>query len=271
MRPDDAHSPPRTATHDHGRLALVRPVSAAFARCELTHLARTPMDVDRARRQHAAYEELLAELGCTLVRLAEEPDLPDSVFVEDTAVVVDELAVLTRPGAESRRGEIASVETALARHRPLVRITAPATLDGGDVLRVGRRLYVGESARSSGEGIAQLRAYLLPHGYTVEGVVMRDCLHLKTAVTEVADGVLLVNPAWLAPGALAHFERVDVDPDEPFAGNALRLGDVVVMPAAFPRTAARLRARGIAVRTVEVDELAKAEGGVTCCSVILAA
>jgi dimethylargininase len=130
---------------------------------------------------------------------------------------------------------------------------------------------VGESARTSGEGIAQLRAALAPHGYGVEGVAMRDCLHLKTAVTEVAPGVLLVNSRWLAPGALVEYERIEVDPAEPFAGNALRVDDVVVMPAAFPRTVERVRARGIAVRTVEVDELAKAEGGVTCCSVLLRA
>jgi len=264
------------------RIALTRPVSAAFARCELTHLAREPIDVERARRQHEEYEALLAELGCSLLRIAEEPELPDSVFVEDAAIVFDELAVITRPGAESRRGETRSVADALAAHRPLARIEAPGTLDGGDVLRVGKHVFVGESSRSNAEGIAQLRAALASHGYAVTGVALRDCLHLKTAVTElktamteISDGVLLVNPTWIEPAAFATafaaYDLIEVDPAEPFAANALRIGDTVVMPAAFPRTAARVRARGIDVRTVEVDEMAKAEGGVTCCSVVFTA
>src|SRR6185503_1062775 len=118
-------------------VAITRPVSPAFAACELTHLPREPIDVGLAARQHAAYEALLEELGWAVERLPVEPTLPDSVFVEDAAVVVDELAVVTRPGAESRRDETRSVGEALARHRPLARIEAPARLDGGDVLRLG--------------------------------------------------------------------------------------------------------------------------------------
>lgn len=253
-----------------GLVAMVRPVSAAFARCELTHLVREPIDVGRARRQHAAYAALLAELGCTLLSLPEEPELPDAAFVEDAAVVVDELAVITRPGAASRRAETATVEAALAAHRPLARIEAPGTLDGGDVLRVGRQLHVGASSRSNAEGIAQLRSHLEPFGYSVRATGMRDCLHLKTAATEVAPGVLLVNPAWLAPGELREYSWIEADPAEPFAGNALRVGSVLVV-AAFPRTAARLRAHGLDVRTVEMDEIGKAEAGPTCCSVLLRA
>jgi dimethylargininase len=255
-------------------VALTRPVSSAFAACELTHLAREPIDVGLARRQHAAYETLLVELGCAVERLPEESELPDSVFVEDAAVVVDELAVITRPGAESRRGETASVATALARHRPLARIAAPATLDGGDVLRLGRRVFVGLSARSNGEGVAQLAALLEPRGYEVKGVPLDGCLHLKSAVTEVADGTLVINPAWIDRAAFAGYEQIEVDPSEPFAANVLRIPggegeDVVVMPAAFPRTAERLVARGVRGRTLEVSEIAKAEGGVTCCSILL--
>ncbi len=257
-------------------VALTRPVSPAFAACELTHLAREPIDVALARRQHAAYEALLEELGCTVERLPAEPGLPDSVFVEDAAVVVDELAVVTRPGAESRRGETTSVAAALARHRPLARIEAPATLDGGDVLRVGRRLFVGLSARSNSDGVEQLAAALAPFGYAVVGVPLHDCLHLKTAVTEVAAGTVVVNPEWIDRATFAAYERVEVDAREPFAANVLRIaahdggGDTVVMPAAFPRTAERLAARGLRVRTLDVSEIAKAEGGVTCCSILLA-
>jgi dimethylargininase len=255
-------------------VALTRPVSPAFARCELTHLTREPIDVEKAGRQHAAYEAVLAALGCRIVRLPVAPELPDSVFVEDAAVVVDEVAVITRPGAASRRGETESVAEALAAYRPLVAIEPPAVLDGGDVLHVGRRLYVGLSARSDEAGVAQLAAHLARRGYEVEGVALRGCLHLKTAVTAVADELLLVNPAWVDGSLFAGCELVAVDPREPFAANALRVRggatDAVVLAAAFPRTAERLAARGLDVRLVEVDEIAKAEGGVTCCSVLFA-
>jgi len=266
----------RMAEERHRLVALTREVSPAFAACELTHLTREPIDVGLARRQHAAYEALLVELGCDVERLPEEREQPDSVFVEDAAVVVDELAVITRPGAESRRGETATVAAALARHRQLARIEAPATLDGGDVLRLGKRLFVGLSARSSREGVTQLGALLAPFGYAVEGVPLDGCLHLKTAVTEVAEGTLVINPTWIDRAAFAAYEQIEVDPSEPFAANALRVAggdgeDTAVVPAAFPRTAERLAQRGLRVRTLDVSEIAKAEGGVTCCSILLRA
>ncbi len=250
-------------------VALVRPVSASLARCELTHLARSPLDVGRAREQHARYVEALAELGCPVEWLAEAPEHPDAVFVEDAAVVVDELAVVARPGAISRRGETADVATALARHRPLARIEPPGTLDGGDVLRVGRRVFVGRSERTDAAGRAQLRALLEPHGYAVEEVAVTGCLHLKSAVTEVAEGTVLANPGWIDLARLGDLDVIAVDPAEPFAANALRVGTTVVLPAAFPRTRRRLEARGLDVRPVPADELAKAEGGVTCCSILI--
>lgn len=250
-------------------IAVTRAVSSSLARCELTHLDRTPVDVDRARRQHAAYERALEACGCTIHRLPEAPELPDAVFVEDTAVVVEELAVLTRPGAASRRPEVEPVAAALARWRPLARLAAPATLDGGDVLRVGRRLWVGLSSRSDAAGVGQLAAALAPHGYEVRGVAMNGCLHLKTAVTALDDRRLLVNPQWVDPAAFPGLETIAVDPAEPFAANALRVGDRVIYPSAFPRTAARLAALGHDLVTVDVSELAKAEGAVTCCSILV--
>lgn len=251
-------------------IAITRKVSASLARCELTHLERSPIDVTRAAAQHEAYERTLAALGCAVVSLPEEPELPDAVFVEDTAVVVDEVAVITRPGAASRRAETASVAAVLARYRPVVTITAPGTLDGGDVLRLGRRLFVGVSGRTDGAGIGQLRAALAPYGYTVEAVPVHGCLHLKSAVTQVAPDAVLVNPAWVDPRTFAGFAPIPIDPGEPFAANALLLGDAVVYPEAFPATAAALARAGVALATVDVSELAKAEGAVTCCSLILA-
>jgi dimethylargininase len=250
-------------------LALTRGVSEAFELCELTHLAREPIDLGRARAEHAGYCALLAELGCAVEEVASDPELPDCVFVEDTAVVVDEVAVMTRPGAASRRGELPVVEAALARHRPLGRVEAPGTLDGGDVLVAGRRVFVGLSARTNAAGIDQLRAHLAPYGYAVEGVPVRGCLHLKSAVTRAGAELLLLHRDWIDCGPLTGFELVDVDPAEPFAANALLVGDVVVLPDAFPRTRRRLEARGLTVAPVAVSEIAKAEGGVTCCSILL--
>ncbi len=251
-------------------LALTRAVSEAIARCELTHLAREPIDLARARAQHEAYEDALRRAGCFVTRLPEEPELPDAVFVEDLAVVLDELAVVTRPGAASRRPEAVTVAAALARLRPLVTLREPATLDGGDVLRAGRTLFVGRSSRSNTEGLAQLEAAVAPFGYRVEPVAVEGCLHLKSAATPVAPGVLLVQPAWVDPAAFGPgFEVIEVDPGEPFAANALRVRDTVIHAAAFPRTRARLESHRIRVVPVDVSELAKAEGAVTCCSLVL--
>ncbi|MBN1885842.1 MAG: dimethylargininase [Candidatus Krumholzibacteriota bacterium] len=250
-------------------IALTRPVSDSIARCELTHLAREPIDLGRARRQHAAYERLLEALGCRLVRLPAEPEMPDAVFVEDAAVVVDEVAVISRPGAEARRRETASVAAALGRLRHVERIEAPATLDGGDVLRAGRRIWVGRSGRTNEAGIERLAALLAPHGYTVTGVPVTGCLHLKSAVTALGGRRLLVNRAWAPAEAFDGFELVDVDPGEPFAANALSVGGPVVYSSAFPKTRRRLERAGIDVQTVELDELAKAEGAVTCCSILV--
>lgn len=249
-------------------LAITRDLSAAFERCQLTHLPRQPIDLPRARAQHEAYERCLASLGCRVERLPAGPDLPDSVFVEDCAIVLDEVAVLARPGAASRRLEVPAVEEALRPHRPSSRIAAPATLDGGDVLRVGRTLFVGLSTRTTPLALEQLGALVRPFGYEVAAGEVRGCLHLKSAATEVAPGVLLVNPAWTGDWVRA-FECIEVDPAEPFAANALRIGDSLVYPAAFPRTRARLEAHGLDVHEIDLSELAKAEGAVTCCSLIL--
>jgi len=251
-------------------IAVTRDVSAALERCELTHLPRTRIDLTRARAQHDAYERCLAEAGCRVERLAADDTMPDSVFVEDIASVFDELAVIARPGAESRRAETPAIAAALGRHRRLRCIESPGTVDGGDVLVAGRRVFVGQSGRTNAAGIDQMRQILGPFGYTVQGVGVTGCLHLKSAVTTVADGLLLMNRAWTTADEFRDFTIVDVDAAEPFAANALRLGDLIVFPAAFPRTRERLEAHGLRIRVVEADELAKAEGGVTCCSLIVA-
>ena len=248
--------------------AITREVSPALARCELSHIPRTPIDAERAGRQHHDYLRALETLGCRLVILPAEPALPDSVFVEDVAIVLDEVAIMTRPGALSRRAEVASVATALGSHRSLLTIEAPGTLDGGDVLRTGRTLYVGQSARSNADGIGQLRELLAGFGYAVHGVPTLGCLHLKSAVTQVADDTLLLQPKWVDRELFSDFRVVEVDPAEPHAANVLRVGNALVMPAGFPRTQQRLVDAGFEVIAVDVSELQKAEGAVTCCSLV---
>jgi dimethylargininase len=254
-----------------GLVALTREVSPTLAACELTHLARAPIDVARARAQHQAYEDCLRSLGCDVRRLPAAPDMPDAVFVEDTAVVLPEVAVITHPGALSRRGETASAEAALRAFRPLVRVAPPATLDGGDVLVAGRRVYVGLSTRTNAAGVEQLRSALGPYGYDVRELPVSGVLHLKSAATAVAPGTVLLNPQWIDAGAFAGLERIEVDAREPLAANGLEVAGTVVYADAFPRTRERLEQRGLRVRTVAMDELAKAEGAVTCCSLVFAA
>jgi len=255
--------------YDFGmRVALTREISPALASCELTHLPRVPIDVERARAQHREYEQALVEAGCRVERLPSGADMPDSVFVEDIAIVFDELAIVTRPGAEPRRVEVPAVADALGKHRRLCCIASPGTIDGGDVLVAGRRVWVGLSSRTNAAAIAQMRQALSPFGYSVDAVKVGGCLHLKSAVTAVDDDVLLVNPAWVSKDLFKGYRFIDVDPTEAMAANALRVGGVVIYPKAFPRTAGRLERSGLAIRLVEASEVAKAEGAVTCCSVI---
>jgi dimethylargininase len=250
------------------RIAITREVSPGIARCELTHLEREPIDVDLAHAQHAEYQRALAALGCHVICLAAEPELPDSVFVEDVAIVLPELAILTHPGAESRRPEVEKIRTVLAPHRRIERIAPPATLDGGDVLVIGRHIYVGSSSRSDGRAVDRLRTLLAPWEYVVTPIPIHGCLHLKSAVTLIDDDCLLYNAGWVVASTLPAMRLLEIDPAEPFAANALRIGKSVIHPAGFGRTRRRMESAGIEVIAVDVSELAKAEGGVTCCSLI---
>jgi dimethylargininase len=250
-------------------IAYTRAISPALADCELTHLAREPLDIDGAQSEHRAYEATLERLGATVRRLPSTPHLPDGVFVEDAAVVLDEVAIVTRPGAPSRRPETESVAAALGAHRPLLHVNAPGTLDGGDVLVAGRRIYVGLSTRTNREAIAQLAGALAPYDYEIVPVEFVGCLHLKSAVTRLADGLLLLNPDWVSPGVFAGHRALAVDRAEPHAANALPLGGAVVHPLQHSRTRARIEAEGLVVATVPQVELAKAESGVTCSSLLV--
>jgi dimethylargininase len=253
-------------------LALTRAVPQSISRCELTHLARAPIDYARAASEHNAYEEALVSLGCRLHRLPDTPDLPDSVFVEDTAVVLDHVAIITRPGAESRRSETATVAAALQAFRPLRYIVAPGTLDGGDVLRVGSTLFVGTTPRTNIEGATQLAAAAARDGMTVRQADVSGCLHLKSAVTLVRSHppAVLLNPEWVNPSLFEGSEILHVDALEPSAANALLVGETVLCATGYPRTRERLEKAGVRTMAVPAGELAKAEGGLTCGCVLVA-
>ncbi|HXD10755.1 MAG TPA: arginine deiminase family protein [Anaerolineales bacterium] len=251
------------------RLAITRDVSPRFSECELTHIDRTPIDVAVAQSQHHGYVQALKELRCAVLELPAESDLPDSVFVEDTAVILPEVALITQPGADSRKPEIKSIARALRPYRELVCIESPGSVDGGDVLVLGKNIYVGLSTRSNQAAVDQMNQLLGQYGYKSIGMETHDCLHLKSAATRVDDKTLLINRKWVDAQNFEGFEFIDIDVSEPFAANCLPLGNSIIFPAAFPRTGAKLLARGYELKLVAVDELAKAEGAVTCCSLIV--
>ena len=248
--------------------AITRAVSPAIVHCELSFIDRKPIDLATAQQQHRAYEELLGKLGARVISLPAEPDLPDSMFVEDPAIVLDELAVILPLGTETRRREAPSLAQALAKFRKLEYVSLPGTLEGGDILRIGRKLFVGLTRRSNAEGIRQLAAILAPYNYEVIGVPVTGCLHLKSAVTHLSGNTLLANRPWFDMTPLAGYEWIDVDPAEPHAANALTLAGTIIFPASFPRTRARIEARGLQVTPVDISELQKAESGLTCSSLI---
>lgn len=248
--------------------AITRAISPRFNECEITHIDRTPIDIELARTQHNIYEEALRKLGLQVISLPAEIDLPDSVFVEDAALVLDEVALLTRPGADSRKPEVESIARALAPYRTLVRIEDPGTVDGGDILRLGKNIYVGLSTRSNSSAIQQMQAALAPYGYVVHGVPVTGCLHLKSAVTQASPDTLLVNPAWVDKGHFPGWKFVEVDPAEPSAANIVLTPAGAVFPEHFPGTRQRLEDAGIRLTLVPATEVAKAEGAVTCCSLI---
>lgn len=249
-------------------LAITRAVSPGIARCELAFAPRRPIDHQRATVQHASYETALRDAGCAIERLPDADEHADGVFVEDTAVVLEEIAVITRPGAVSRQGETATTALALARYRPLATISAPGILDGGDVLVSGKTLFVGRSGRTNAEGFAQLRSIVTPLGYRTVAVEVRHCLHLKTAATLIDENLILLDEQRIDRRAFDDHHTTAVAPGEGEAANAVRVNGRVLLNAAAAQTGERLAARGIEVVMVENDELARAEGGLSCCSLI---
>ncbi len=251
--------------------AITRGVSPRLAECELTWLDREPINLQLAIAQHQAYEKALERAGARVISLPALANHPDCVFVEDPALVLDEVAVITSMGAESRRGERESLAEELAQFRPVLRMELPGTLEGGDVMRIGRHLFAGLSHRTDQAGIEQLARLLAPYGYDVIAVPLRNCLHLKSGCTYLGDDTVLINPDWVEPSQLGEYRFLEVAPGEPAAANALRVKDTVLIPSAWSKTAQQLRDAGFAVQELDLSELLKAESGVTCSSLLFEA
>jgi len=249
--------------------AITRAISPFLINCELTHLDRKPIDFEKAEDQHTEYENALRKMGYTIRRLAETPHLADGVFVEDTAVVFPEIGIITRPGAASRRPETESMADVLKEYRELRFIQEPATIDGGDVLVIGKKIWIGNSTRTNKEAIRQVTDILKPFGYKVSGVPVTECLHLKTAIAVIEDDLLLINPKWVNPDIFPGFNCEFVHPDEPLGANVMRRGNWALCPSAFIHTLHWLSEKGYDVISLDQSELAKAEAGLTCCSVIV--
>jgi dimethylargininase len=220
--------------------AITRAVSPALVNCELSFIERQAIDLAVAQQQHGQYEKTLEQLGAKVISLPAEPDLPDSMFVEDPA-----------------------------RYRQLVYITAPATMEGGDLLQIGKRIYAGLSRRTNQEGIRQLRAILRPYDYEIIPVPVTGCLHLKSAVTSLGNDTLVANRAWFQNAPFRGYTYIDVAPSEPHAANALAIGRQIIFPASFPETKGRIEAAGFPVIPIDISELQKAESGLTCSSLLL--
>ena len=247
---------------------IVRQPGAELAQGERSFLDREPIDFELATRQHAAYCQALSSLGCELSVLPALNGFPDAPFVEDMAIVLPEVAVLTRTGAESRRAELPTVRDALELSREFVSIEAPGTLDGGDVFRVDTTLFVGQSDRTNHAGLKQLAHLVLPFGYRVKAVEVVECLHLRTGCSWLGGDHMLINPSWINSARLDEYETIEVDPAEPFAATVLVIDGTVLMSSACPKTVERVRSAGFEVTCLDISEFEKAEAGLTCLSLV---
>jgi dimethylargininase len=232
-------------------------------------MTRQCIDTEKAINQHRAYEECLRQVGMHVISLPVEPELPDSAFIEDPAIVLDELALIGRMGAVARRGEAKSLTKLLSAIRPLKFMDPPATFEGGDRIRIGRTLFVGISSRTNLSGLEQLRRILVPFDYEVKAVNVTGCLHLTTGCSYLGNHTMLMNPDWIDASVFDGFNIIHTPPEEPWAANTIVLGDgVLLLSASFPRTRSLLEQRGFEVRVADISELEKAEAGLSCMSLI---
>lgn len=248
--------------------AIIHSVSPLIGRCELTFIEREPIDLELAIRQHHDYCAMLERHGAAVIRLTGNESYPDSCFVEDTAIVLDEIAIMCSPGVESRRGEVALIERELSKHKETVHISLPSTIEGGDVLKVGKTIFVGESKRTNAKGIEDLRRLTGGFRYKVVSVETRGSLHLKSAVTSIDDETLLVNKDWIDVEPLRGFRLVHTPASEPWSANVLRVNNAVCVQSSFPETAELIENIHGPIDVIDTSELRKAEGSLTCMSIL---
>lgn len=248
-------------------LAITHLPSPRLQNCELTFLQSEAINMEKATEQHKNYRAMLERCGAKVIVLDENSTLPDSVFVEDPIIVFDEVAVLTSMGVESRRAESEVMEKVFSQYRKVERVILPAKIEGGDVLKVGKKIFVGDSARTNQKGIQALAMILKPFGYEVISVKVTGCLHLKTGATALDDGTIFINSNWVDAEAFQGFAKVEAPSDEPFGANVLKIGDILCMNEAFPKSIALIKSLGYTVDSCNISEFVKAEAGLTCMSV----
>lgn len=232
----------------------------------LTTSALGPPDYELLRAQHRQYVNTLSELGLQVEVLPAEPDYPDAYFVEDPAIVTPEVAIITVPGAPARQGEQHSIAQALARHRPLAHIQPPGNVEGGDVLMVGRHFFIGLSERTNEDGAGQLGQILAQHGYTCETIAVGPGLHLKSGINIVAPDTLLLTEEFAGRPAFDGYQHIVLDEEEAYASNTLYINGTLIVPAGFPSTRAKLETLGHPIIELDVSEVQKMDGGLTCMS-----
>jgi dimethylargininase len=231
-------------------------------------MEREPIDYELALRQHEKYCDLLRRHDVEVIRLCDSISCPDCCFVEDTAIVVDEVAIITSMGVASRRDELPAVATELAKYRRLVYISPPATIEGGDVLQRGRTIFIGLSTRTNLQGIKELKQILEPLGYCIVPVEVRGSLHLTTACSLIDDETVLLNPRWANPEAFKRLNIIETPEGEDWAANTMRIRNVICLEAAFPRTAQRVQKYHPRIELLDISEFRKAEAGLSCLSII---
>lgn len=241
--------------------------SPALEQCELTFLDSESIDIDKARAEHSAYCKVLEKCGAEVIILDENETLPDSVFVEDPIIVFDEVAVLTSMGVESRRKESQVMEKFFSSYRDVKRIELPAKIEGGDVLKIGKKVFVGLSPRTNEAGVDALRSIISVYGYEVKSVKVPGCLHLKTGCTALDEDTILINTEWIDESAFKDFIKVEVPTDEPFGANVLPIKNTLCMNAGFPKSAELVKSLGYNVVITDITEFVKAEAGLTCMSI----
>jgi len=251
--------------------AITHKPSDKLNECNLTFLPKTEIDIELAVQQHKEYCEALEKLGVKVITLTENSSMPDSVFVEDTALVLDEVAIITYMGANSRKPESELIADTLSKFRKIARIAPPARIDGGDILRIGKKLFVGNSTRTNKKAVRALHKHASPFGFEIAKVKVSGCLHLKTGCTALDENTVLINPEWIDREAFRGFRQIEVPVNEPYAANVLRIGETLLIPENFKRTIEMVEERGHKVQTLDISEFQRAEAGLTCLSIIFEA